>query len=101
MKCKVCGSNIEVTQFDDGSEIVRQDCSCKDPFNLGPGCYGRIPGYFISRSQLPKICGDNLCISAGPCFIESFKNQTGIKDPGVLSRVSYKTFTPKWRSRSE
>ena len=27
--CPKCGANIEVTKFDDGSVLVRQDCKCK------------------------------------------------------------------------
>lgn len=51
------------------------------------GCFGKIPGYFISREQVPKICGDNRCLSINACFQESFNNQTGLT--GVT--VSYKT----------
>ena len=29
MKCPKCGSNIEVTEFDDETVLVRQDCLCK------------------------------------------------------------------------
>jgi len=28
MKCPECGANIEVTEFDDGTTLVRQDCLC-------------------------------------------------------------------------
>jgi len=29
MKCLECGANIEVTEFEDGSVLIRQDCLCK------------------------------------------------------------------------
>jgi len=29
MKCPDCGANIEVTEFEDGSVLIRQDCLCK------------------------------------------------------------------------
>ena len=29
MKCPKCGANIEVTELNDGSILVRQDCLCK------------------------------------------------------------------------
>jgi len=29
MKCPKCGANIEITEFDDGSILIRQDCTCK------------------------------------------------------------------------
>jgi len=29
MKCLKCGANIEITEFDDGSILIRQDCTCK------------------------------------------------------------------------
>ena len=28
MKCPKCGANIEITEFDDGSVLIRQDCLC-------------------------------------------------------------------------
>jgi hypothetical protein len=28
LKCSECGANIEMTVFDDGTEIIRQDCLC-------------------------------------------------------------------------
>ena len=28
MKCSICGANIEVTEFDDGDVLIRQDCLC-------------------------------------------------------------------------
>lgn len=28
MKCPRCGANIEVTEFEDGNVLVRQDCLC-------------------------------------------------------------------------
>ena len=28
MRCPECGANIEVTEFEDGSVLVRQDCLC-------------------------------------------------------------------------
>jgi hypothetical protein len=27
-KCPVCGANIEITEFDDGTILVRRDCIC-------------------------------------------------------------------------
>ena len=29
MKCSTCGANIEVTEFEDGTLLIRQDCQCK------------------------------------------------------------------------
>ena len=29
MRCPDCGANIEVTEFEDGSVLIRQDCLCK------------------------------------------------------------------------
>jgi hypothetical protein len=29
MRCSICGANIEITRFDDGSTLIRKDCSCK------------------------------------------------------------------------
>jgi len=28
MKCPICGANIEVTEYEDGTKLVRQDCLC-------------------------------------------------------------------------
>jgi len=28
MKCPICGANIEVTEYEDGSVLIRQDCLC-------------------------------------------------------------------------
>jgi hypothetical protein len=28
MKCPICGANIEVTEFDDGTVLIRKDCIC-------------------------------------------------------------------------
>jgi hypothetical protein len=28
MKCPICGANIEVTEFEDGSVLIRRDCMC-------------------------------------------------------------------------
>lgn len=28
MKCSMCGANIEVTEFEDGTVLIRQDCLC-------------------------------------------------------------------------
>jgi len=30
LKCPRCGANVEVTVFDDGSVLIRQDCLCED-----------------------------------------------------------------------
>ena len=29
MNCPICGANIEVSEFEDGSVLIRQDCLCK------------------------------------------------------------------------
>ena len=28
MKCPICGANIEVTEFEDSSVLIRRDCMC-------------------------------------------------------------------------
>jgi len=30
MRCPLCGANIEITEFEDGSTLIRRDCVC-DP----------------------------------------------------------------------
>lgn len=31
MKCPKCGANVEITLFEDGTLLIRQDCQCKLP----------------------------------------------------------------------
>ena len=64
----------------------------------GYGCYGKIPAWFISRQRIPAICTDNICLDVGECFLESFRNQTGVEPS---PEFSYKVTTPKWRARKE
>jgi len=28
MKCPICGANIEVTEYENGTVLIRQDCLC-------------------------------------------------------------------------
>jgi len=28
MRCPICGANIEVTEFENGTVLIRQDCLC-------------------------------------------------------------------------
>ena len=28
MKCPICGANIEITEYDNGTVLIRQDCIC-------------------------------------------------------------------------
>jgi hypothetical protein len=58
-------------------------------------CFGKVDNWFISRLEMPKLCGDLRCISMSECFILSWERLTGLKD----TDVSYKVVTPKWRSR--
>ena len=28
MKCPICGANVEITEYEDGSVLIRRDCQC-------------------------------------------------------------------------
>ena len=34
MKCPICGANVEVTEFSDGTTLTRRDCMCSQVANI-------------------------------------------------------------------
>jgi hypothetical protein len=60
-------------------------------------CFGKVDNWFISRLEMPKLCGDLRCISMSECFILSWERLTGLNTD--IKEISYKVVTPKWRGR--
>lgn len=69
------------------------------------GCFGKVDGWFISRQEMPKLCGDNRCFNMDACFRASWEKQTGLKAEDMDEKNgktwTYKVTTPRWRGVSK